>query len=137
VAPSPRIPAERAFDRSYGLEVLESEDGLVRGRVEVRPTVKQPMGLVHGGLYAAVAEALTTTATLAAVAEEGGEAVGRSHQLSFLRPIVAGHVHVLCRARHRGRTTWLWDVEITDDAERLCALVRTTIAVRPAPPPTS
>ena len=37
------------------------------------------------------------------------------------------------RARHRGRTTWIWDVEITDDDDRLCVLTRMTIAVRPRP----
>jgi acyl-coenzyme A thioesterase PaaI-like protein len=38
----------------------------------------------------------------------------------------------VARRRHRGRTTWLWDVEITDDDGRLCAVTRMTIAVRPA-----
>ena len=38
------------------------------------------------------------------------------------------------RRRHRGRTTWIWEVDITDDAGRLCALVRMTVAVRAAPP---
>jgi uncharacterized protein (TIGR00369 family) len=133
VTSPPPLPDERAFDRRYGLEVLESGEELVRGRVEVRTAVKQPMGLVHGGAYAAMAEGLTTMATAAAVAAEGGEAVVRSHQVSFLRPITEGHVHAACRPRHRGRTTWLWDVEITDDADRLCALVRTTVAVLPAP----
>ena len=33
-------------------------------------------------------------------------------------------------ARRRGRTAWIWEVEITDDDGRLCALVRATIAVR-------
>jgi uncharacterized protein (TIGR00369 family) len=116
------------FDRRYGLEVVESGEELVRGRVEVRTAVKQPMGLVHGGVYAAMAEGLTTLATGTAVGD-GEEAVGRSHQLSFLRPITQGHIHATCRPRHRGRTTWLWDVEITDDDDRLCALVRTTVAV--------
>jgi uncharacterized protein (TIGR00369 family) len=50
-----------------------------------------------------------------------------------MRPITEGHVNAVARTRHRGRTTWVWDVEITDDAERLCALVRMTVAVRPAP----
>jgi uncharacterized protein (TIGR00369 family) len=53
-----------------------------------------------------------------------------SNQTSFLRPILEGTVHATARARHRGRTTWVWEVEITDDQERLCALVRMTIAVR-------
>jgi uncharacterized protein (TIGR00369 family) len=60
--------------------------------------------------------------------------VGQSNATTFLRPISAGHVNAVARPRHRGRTTWVWDVEISDDDERVCALVRMTIAVRPAPP---
>jgi acyl-coenzyme A thioesterase PaaI-like protein len=42
-------------------------------------------------------------------------------------------VHAEARRRHRGSTTWVWDVDMTDDEGRLCALARVTIAVRPAP----
>ncbi len=59
--------------------------------------------------------------------------MGMSNQTSFLRPITEGTVHALARRRHRGRTTWLWEVDITDDAGRLCAAVRMTIAVRDLP----
>jgi uncharacterized protein (TIGR00369 family) len=60
-------------------------------------------------------------------------AMGQSNQASFLRPVSSGTVHAVATARHRGRTTWIWDCELTDDDGRLCALVRMTIAVRPAP----
>jgi uncharacterized protein (TIGR00369 family) len=53
-----------------------------------------------------------------------------SNQTSFLRPIFDGHIHAVARARHKGRTTWVWEVEFTDDEDRLCALTRMTIAVR-------
>ena len=56
--------------------------------------------------------------------------MGLANATSFLRPILEGTVHAEARARHRGRTTWLWDVEITDDEGRLCAVTRMTIAVR-------
>jgi 1,4-dihydroxy-2-naphthoyl-CoA hydrolase len=56
--------------------------------------------------------------------------MGQSNQTSFLRPIVAGTIHATARRRHRGRTTWVWEVDITDDDGRLCALVRMTVAVR-------
>ena len=65
-----------------------------------------------------------------AVQDGGRSAQGLSNQTSFLRPILEGTIHAAARARHRGRTTWVWEVEITDDQERLCALVRMTIAVR-------
>jgi len=88
---------------------------------------------VHGGVFASMAESMTSAATWAAVHEQGKTAMGQSNQTSFLRPIVAGTVHATGRCRHRGRTTWVWEVEITDDGGRLCALVRMTVAVRDAP----
>ncbi len=124
------IPYEETFDALYGLEIVHQEEGLIRGRVPVTNRVRQPMGLVHGGLYASMAESLASMATHMAVAEEGRVAVGLANATSFVRPILEGHVHAEARVRHRGRTTWLWDVEITDDAGRLCATTRMTIAVR-------
>jgi 1,4-dihydroxy-2-naphthoyl-CoA hydrolase len=128
------IPHERTFDALYGLEVLEVSDEQVRAQVRVRDEVKQPFGLVHGGVYASIAESITSLATAGAVFAEGKIAQGLSNQTSFLRPILDGTVHATARRRHHGRTTWVWEVEITDDGGRLCALVRMTIAVRDLPP---
>jgi len=121
------------FDRLYGLEIGEISDGLVRGRVPVRDDLRQAAGLVHGGVYAAVAESLATNGTAAQVFEDGNTAMGLSNQTSFLRPVTRGTINAVARARHRGRTTWVWEVELTDDDGRLCALTRVTVAVRPRP----
>jgi 1,4-dihydroxy-2-naphthoyl-CoA hydrolase len=121
------------FDHLYGLEVTEVADGLMRGTVEVRDEIKQPAGLVHGGVYAAMAESLATNGTALQVLPSGMAAMGLANQTSFLRPVTQGTIHALARAVHRGRTTWVWEVELTDDAGRLCALTRITVAVRPAP----
>jgi len=128
-----QIPHENTFDALYGLEVLEYSDELVRAQVKVRDEVKQPMGLVHGGVYASIAESIASMATAAAVYADGKSAQGLSNQTNFLRPILEGTVHATARRRHRGRTTWVWEVDITDDQDRLCALVRMTIAVRDLP----
>jgi len=127
------IPVERTFDGLYGLELLSHSAEEARARVVVRDAIKQPMGLVHGGVFASIAESITSLATAAAVHPDGMGAQGLSNQTSFLRPIFEGTVHAVARRRHRGRTTWVWEVEITDDEDRLCALVRMTIAVRPLP----
>jgi uncharacterized protein (TIGR00369 family) len=131
VALKPVLPYENTFDALYGLEVLELTAERVTARVPVTDAIKQPMGLVHGGLYASIAESISSIATATAVAPEGMIATGMSNQTSFLRPITEGTVHAEAVRRHRGRTTWMWDVEITDDAGRLCAVSRMTIAVRP------
>jgi 1,4-dihydroxy-2-naphthoyl-CoA hydrolase len=127
----PVVPYEQSFDALYGLEITEVTEERATARVPVRDAVKQPMGLVHGGVYAAMAESLTSVATAMAVAADGNFAVGLANQTSFLRPITEGTVHATAVRRHRGRTTWLWEVDITDDDGRLCAVTRMTIAVRP------
>jgi 1,4-dihydroxy-2-naphthoyl-CoA hydrolase len=95
--------------------------------------VRQPFGLVHGGAYAALAETMVSLATHAAVSENGDFAVGQSNHTSFLRPVSGGSILAEGRPRHRGRTTWIWDVDFTDDAGSLCAISRVTLAVRPVP----
>ena len=122
------------FDRLYGLELLEYSEAEVRARVQVRDDLKQPMGLVHGGVYASIAEAITSLATGLAVLSSGRTSMGLSNNTSFLRPVTEGHIHAEAVAVHRGRTTWVWEVRFTDDHERLCALTRMTIAVREMPP---
>lgn len=128
--------AWQGFDGLYGLVVTEISDEHVRATVEVRDELKQPAGLVHGGVFAAIAESLASLGTALAVLEDGKVAMGISNQTSFVRPITRGTIHAHARRRHRGRTTWVWDVEISDDDGRLCVLTRMTIAVRdPARPP--
>jgi uncharacterized protein (TIGR00369 family) len=118
------------FDRLYGLEIVSISDEEVVARVQVRDEILQPAGLVHGGVFASMAESMTSIATWLAVHETGKSAMGQSNQTSFLRPIVSGTIHATGRRRHRGKTTWVWEVDITDDEGRLCALVRMTVAVR-------
>jgi 1,4-dihydroxy-2-naphthoyl-CoA hydrolase len=118
------------FDGLYGLELLTLSDSEVTAQVVVRDELKQPAGLVHGGVFASIAESVASFATWGAVRDEGRSVQGLSNQTSFLRPIVDGTIHAVGRRRHRGRTTWVWEVEISDDAGRLCALVRMTVAVR-------
>jgi 1,4-dihydroxy-2-naphthoyl-CoA hydrolase len=118
------------FDRLYGLELLDVGGDEVRAQVTVRDELLQPAGLVHGGVFASIAESITSLATWAGVREDGRTAQGMSNQTSFLRPIRGGTIHAVARRRHKGRTTWVWEVDITDDEGRLCALVRMTVAVR-------
>jgi uncharacterized protein (TIGR00369 family) len=123
----------QGYDRLYGLELVECSDSEVRAQVRVRGELKQAVGLVHGGVYASIAESITSLVTAMAVAEGGQTAMGLSNNTSFLRPITDGVVHALATRLHRGRTTWVWDVRFSDDADRTCAVTRMTIAVRAHP----
>ena len=125
-APSP-------FDALYGLELLAVSEEEVRARVAVRPHHLQPAGAVHGGVIAAMAESMASAATHRAVRAGGMSAAGLSNHASFLRPVTGAAIHAIARRRHRGRGTWVWEAEFSDEAGRLCALVRVTVAVRPDP----
>ena len=128
------MPFERTLESQLRRETQEMTEERVVATMSVDDQpVLQPMGIVHGGVYATLAEGMTSEATFRAVYPEGNVAMGMSNQTSFLRPISGGTIHAEARRRHRGRTTWLWEVDFTDDSGRLCALTRVTIAVRPIP----
>jgi 1,4-dihydroxy-2-naphthoyl-CoA hydrolase len=136
-AAAAQINDEASFglDRLIGLELLSLSDTEVRAQVRVRDELKQPAGLVHGGVYASIAESMASIATALAVAAGGEAAMGLSNNTSFLRPITEGSIHAHATRLHRGRTTWVWDVQFSDDAARTCALTRMTVAVRPVRAP--
>jgi 1,4-dihydroxy-2-naphthoyl-CoA hydrolase len=125
--------ALRGFDRHYGLQVSSFGEEEVTARVSVREELKQPAGLLHGGVLASIAESITSLATAASVLERGETAMGLSNTTNFLRPLSRGSVHAVATRLHRGRTTWVWDVRFSDDDGRLCAVTRMTVAVRPLP----
>jgi 1,4-dihydroxy-2-naphthoyl-CoA hydrolase len=127
------LPPERTMIGNLGIETEATDDGIVRGHMPVSDRILQPYGLVHGGAMLTLAETLASHGTWVAVKDEGSLALGQEINASLLRPISSGHVNGLATARRRGRTAWIWEVEITDDAGRLCALARVTIAVRPGP----
>jgi len=126
-----RVPAEASFDAVMGIEVDDLiEVGLRTARLRVVPGVCQPMGIVHGGVYAAIAESLASMGTADAVIALGKVPLGMSNNTSFLRPVSEGYVNARAEAFHRGRTSWVWDVEMRNDDGKLCATSRVTIAVR-------
>jgi uncharacterized protein (TIGR00369 family) len=118
---------------AFGLVYGEVTAERVEASVPVEAPVQQHFGLVHGGVYSSIAESICSSATAVAVASEGKIAMGQANAATFLRPVTEGTVHAVATRRHAGRTTWLWDVDFTDDAGKLCATVRMTVAVRDAP----
>lgn len=121
------------FDALIGTEWLDDDPAHARVRVSMRDELRQPVGLLHGGVMSSLVESICSRATALAVLGDGMAAMGQSISVSFIRPITEGHAEVHAVARHRGRTTWVWDAEVKDAEDRLCALAQMTIAVRPLP----
>jgi len=134
--PSPVIPLDRTFEGFLGLEWIDLTLTSAHVRFAVRENLKQPLGLMHGGIYSAVAETVASVATVNNVWREGYTGSGLSNYASFLRPITDGIVDVITVLRGHDEREWTWGNEFRDERERLCALVDVTIAVRPAPPGT-
>jgi 1,4-dihydroxy-2-naphthoyl-CoA hydrolase len=119
------------LDDTLAFELVELSEEAAHGRVAVDSRHLQPLGMVHGGVYAAIAESLASHATALGVASDGFMALGMSNDTSFFRPITEGTLLADAARIHRGRTTWVWDVRMTDADGRLCAASRVTVAVRP------
>jgi 1,4-dihydroxy-2-naphthoyl-CoA hydrolase len=124
------VGLDQHFDALYGLELCEMGEDRVTARVAVSDTILQPIGIVHGGVYASIAEGVCSIATSVAVVGDAKLAIGLSNHTTFLRPIREGSIHAAATPLHRGHTTWLWDVRFADDAGRLCATSQVCIAVR-------
>ena len=116
----PEIDIASPFDELIGTEWLDDDPDHARARVQMRDDLRQPVGLLHGGVISALVESLCSRATALAVLAQGMMAMGQSNDITFLRPTTEGHVEVKARARHRGRSTWVWDAE----SERCGAALR-------------
>jgi 1,4-dihydroxy-2-naphthoyl-CoA hydrolase len=125
--------APQTLTSVLGFETVEVGRDRALARVEVADRHRQPYGIVHGGVYAALAESIASEATAVAVYGDGKIAMGMSNFVTFMRPISSGTVHAEAICKHAGSTTWVWEVEMTDDAGRLCASSRITVAVRRPP----
>jgi 1,4-dihydroxy-2-naphthoyl-CoA hydrolase len=119
------------FDSLLGVEVLSDDPEETRARFEVRDDLKQPYGYLHGGVIPAALDGLCSRATMLQVVTDGDVALAQNLDISLIRSVAAGTVTLTARVRHRGRSSWVWDAEATDDQGRLCVLARVTIAIRP------
>jgi 1,4-dihydroxy-2-naphthoyl-CoA hydrolase len=128
-------PRPEHLDSVLGLQIKEASPERVIAVLEVTPKLHQAFGIVHGGVYATMAE---TTASLGAALalvqavgadavakpgdpSRGAQVVGISNHTEFLRAVRDGELRADATPVTRGRTTQLWRVEITDDAGRLVA----------------
>jgi 1,4-dihydroxy-2-naphthoyl-CoA hydrolase len=133
----PLVPFESSFDSVYGLEPLGQgfgEDGILRGQVRVRPELLGAEDRLHGGVPAAIAEALASQGTGLVTIEQGLMPSGLSNDTTVIAAVGDGAtLHAEATSVSRGDDYWVWSVELRDDAGTLCAFSRVTIAVRPLP----
>ncbi len=111
-----------------GLEFVEVGDDFIRARLPVDARTRQPLGILHGGVSVVLAETLGSCGAAFSVAE-GRYVVGLEINANHLRAAKAGWVHGITRPIHRGRSTHVWQIEISDDEGRPVCISRLTLAV--------
>jgi 1,4-dihydroxy-2-naphthoyl-CoA hydrolase len=119
------------YGNLLGVEWLSQEPDDARARIEIRDNLKQPYGYLHGGVIMSIIDELCSRSTVIQVLMDGMVALAQTVDVSLLRSVKEGTVTVSARARHRGKSSWIWEAEATDDEGRLCALAKVTVAVRP------
>jgi 1,4-dihydroxy-2-naphthoyl-CoA hydrolase len=122
------------YGHLLGVEWLSQDPDEARARIEVRDDLKQPYGYLHGGVIMSIIDELCSRSTVIQVLRDGMVALAQTVDVSLLRSVKEGTVTVSARARHRGKTSWIWEAEATDGEGQLCALAKVTVAVRPLDP---
>jgi 1,4-dihydroxy-2-naphthoyl-CoA hydrolase len=111
-----------------GIEFLEVGDDFIRARVPVDARTKQPYGLLHGGVSVVLAETLGSCGA-AYSCPEGNRAVGLDINANHLRGATSGWVTGVTRPVHIGRTTQVWQIDMSNEAGELTCVSRITMAV--------
>jgi uncharacterized protein (TIGR00369 family) len=113
------------FDGLYGLRYTALNLDSVTAEVDITPKLHQPFGLVHGGVYCAIAEAMASVAAgnwfRAQEYGKGGLCVGVNNNTDFFQSAREGVLYAEGRPLHRGRLQQLWEIVMTNADGRLMA----------------
>ena len=121
---------QSGFNEQIGFTTDHCDGTGVTAHLKIDDRHLQPFGIVHGGVYASIAEALASMGTY--LGTDGNKFVaGASNLTHFLRPVFKDETITLTGTPiHAGRTQWVWDIEVRNGGQKLCATTRVTIAVR-------
>jgi uncharacterized protein (TIGR00369 family) len=112
-----------------GITITELGEDFIRGTMPVDHRTQQPMGLLHGGASAALAETLGSLAANLVVDNQKQYCVGLDINANHIRSARSGIVTGTARPFHLGRTTQVWSIEIVDEQNKLVCVSRLTMAV--------
>jgi 1,4-dihydroxy-2-naphthoyl-CoA hydrolase len=115
--------------RTLEIEMIEATPDRVVARMPVTPRVHQPFGLLHGGASVALAETVASVGAYVCVADQGLSAVGLEINANHIKGVRDGIVTAVGTPLHKGRSTHVWEVRITDEADKLVCISRCTLAI--------
>jgi len=108
------------------IEVIDITGDYVLGKMPVTSKVHQPDGVLHGGASVAFAETIGSMASFLLCNTTGFVVRGIEISANHLKSIREGFVYAKASAIHKGKTTQLWEIKITDEEDNLISLVKLT-----------
>ena len=115
------------------IRTVEASPDRVVLEMDVTPHVHQPMGLLHGGASAVIAESAASMGAFLNCDPGKELAVGIDLNISHLRSITSGTVRATATPIRKGRTVHVWGIDINDQDGDAVAVARCTLAIRPWP----
>jgi 1,4-dihydroxy-2-naphthoyl-CoA hydrolase len=129
----PGLIYENTIHESLGIRALEVTPDRVVLEMDVTPVVHQPMGLLHGGASAVIAESAASMGTYLNCDPATHFAVGVDLNVTHLRAKRSGTVTATATPVRKGRTVHVWNVDIVGEDDKQVAVARCTLAVRSLP----
>ena len=116
---------------AIGIEFTDLGEDYIKATMPVDHRTHQPMGLLHGGASAALAETLGSFASHLVVDSTKFNCVGLEINANHIRPKTEGTVTGIARPIHLGSKTHIWEIKIEDERGKLICISRLTMAVLP------
>ena len=116
---------------TLGIVITEATRDRVTATMPVGPKVHQPFGLLHGGASVVLAETVASTGAFMNCELDREMAVGIEINANHLRGKRDGMLTAVALPVHKGRTTHVWEVRITDEAGKPVCVSRCTLAIVP------
>ena len=127
------LPVEGTIHESLGIRGIEANPDLVVLEMDVTPRVHQPLGLLHGGASAVMAESAASIGAWLNCDHTKEYTVGVDLNITHLRAIRSGTVTATATPIRKGRSVHVWGIEIKDQDGKDAAVARCTLAIRPLP----
>jgi 1,4-dihydroxy-2-naphthoyl-CoA hydrolase len=112
-----------------GLKFVELGDDYIKASMPVDTRTVQPMGILHGGASAALAETLGSIASVLCIDQPNQYPVGLEINVNHLKMVSGGQVTGIVRPIRVGKTVHVWNIEIFSDNNELTAVSRLTVMI--------
>lgn len=109
---------------TLGIEMVDYGEDFLVARMPVTPKVHQPDGVLHGGATAALAESVGSFASHIFTDLEQYFVRGLEITANHLKSVKEGYVYAKATFLHKGRTTQLLDIRVTDEQDNLISVCR-------------